>query len=198
MGLTSVPAGEIATIVTALEMRERPKPRALPDCPLRLVRWKNPEAAKYRILFERIGAPWLWFSRLAMDDATLLAIIGDPAVEVSAVVDARGIEVGILELDFRTAGQCELSFFGLIPELAGQGFGRWLMAHALANAWRNKVRRVWVHTCTLDHHTALGFYRKSGFKPYERQIETFTDPRVLGLLPRDSAPQIPLVLPPTS
>src|SRR3546814_14946996 len=65
------------------------------------------------------------------------------------------------------------------------------MAHALALAWRKGVARVWVHTCTLDHPAALGFYRASGFTPIRRTIETFADPRALGVLPRDAAPQIP-------
>lgn len=193
MGLTAVPNREVATIVTTLEMRERPRARPLPDSPLRLVRWKTPEAEAYRTLFRRVGAPWLWFSRLAMNEHSLLAIIQDAAVEVYAVADARGIEVGLLELDFREGGQCELSYVGLVPELAGHGHGRWLMAHALQLAWRADVTRVWVHTCTLDHPRALGFYRASGFTPIARTIETFADPRVAGLLPADAAPQIPLL-----
>jgi GNAT superfamily N-acetyltransferase len=79
----------------------------------------------------------------------------------------------------------------LIPELAGKGHGNWLMAHALAFAWQKQVRRVWVHTCTLDHPAALPFYRRHGFVPYKRTLETFPDPRLLGLLPAEAAPQIP-------
>jgi N-acetylglutamate synthase-like GNAT family acetyltransferase len=130
-----------------------------------------------------------------MDDTTLTRIIHDPAVSVFAVLDRRGIEVGILELDFRDGGACELAYVGLIPELAGQGHGRWLMAHALMRAWTKSVTRVWVHTCTLDHPSALGFYRASGFTPVSRTIETFIDPRVAGLLPPDAAPQVPLLAP---
>jgi GNAT superfamily N-acetyltransferase len=193
MGLTAVPNGEVAAIVTTLEMRERPRARPLPDSPLRLVRWKTPEAEAYRTLFRRVGAPWLWFSRLVMNERSLLAIIQHAAVEVYAVADARGIEVGLLELDFRARGQCELAYVGLVPELAGRGHGRWLMAHALQFAWRADVTRVWVHTCTLDHPRALGFYRASGFTPIARTIETFTDPRATGLLPTNVAPQIPLL-----
>ena len=66
-----------------------------------------------------------------------------------------------------------------------------LMAQALAFAWRKDVERLWVHTCTLDHPTALGFYRRHGFVPYKRTIETFPDPRLLGVLPADAAPHIP-------
>jgi GNAT superfamily N-acetyltransferase len=191
LGLTAVPDSEVATIVTTLEMRQRPPLRPTPASRLRLVAWNQPTPEKYRALFRRIGAPWLWFSRLVMDDAALLRIIHDPGVAIFAVVDPAGVEVGMLELDFREPRECELSYFGLIPELAGQGHGRWLMAETLARAWRRDTDRVWVHTCTLDHPSALGFYRASGFTAIARTIETFIDPRVLGVLPPDTAPQIP-------
>lgn len=193
MTLSAVAEGELAAIVTSLDMRERPKPRALPASPFRLVRWASPAPAAYRALFTRVGASWLWFSRLMLDDPALLAIIGDPAVAVHAVIDRAGIEIGLLELDFRVAGECEIAFFGLIPEAAGKGHGRWLMAETLARAWRADVTRVWVHTCTLDHPSALNFYRAQGFTPFARSIETFADPRLLGVLPREAGPHVPVL-----
>jgi GNAT superfamily N-acetyltransferase len=193
VSLAAVPPGEIATIVTSLQMLERPKPRPMAPSNLRLDRWREPSPDRYRTLFRRVGEPWLWFSRLVMDEARLIAIIHDPAVEIYAVTDARGIELGLLELDFREAGQAELSFFGLVPELTGQGEGRWLMGHALALCWRKGIERVWVHTCTLDHPRALGFYRAQGFVPYGRAVETFPDPRVIGVLPAEAAPHVPLL-----
>jgi GNAT superfamily N-acetyltransferase len=168
--------------------------RPLPASELQLVRWQTPTPEKYRALYRRVGEPWLWFSRLQMDDGTLAKIIHDEGVKIWAVTDKAGIELGILELDFREAGQCEIGFFGLVPELNGKGHGRWLMAIALQSAWGHKgVSRVWVHTCTLDAPGALGFYCKSGFIPYQRQVETFPDPRLSGLAPREAAPQIPLI-----
>ena len=194
MPLDPVKPGWIACIVTSLDMRDRPKPRpTVPGAALRLERWTAPSAGRYRTLFRRVGEPWLWFSRLALSDSELEAVIQDPAVEIYAAVDRAGIEIGMLELDFRTPPHCELSYFGLVPELAGKGHGNWLMDQALMRAWRKDVQRVWVHTCTLDHPAALGFYQKHGFRPYARAIETFEDPRLSGLLPRDAAPQIPLI-----
>jgi len=146
------------------------------------------------MLYRRIGEPWLWFSRLEMDDDTLLTNIHDPKVRIWAVVDRRGIEVGILELDFRTEGECEIAFFGLVPELTGRGHGKWLMAMALQLGWAEAtVQRMWVHSCTLDAPQALTFYQKSGFSAYQRQLETFPDPRLSGLIPRNAAPQIPII-----
>lgn len=193
MPLAPIPSGQIATIVTSLEMRERPTPRPMPPSDLRLVRWAAPGLTKYRALFLRVGEPWLWFSRLTMPDDEVAAIITDPGIQVFAVENRAGIEVGMLELDFRTRATCELAYFGLVPELAGRGHGRWLMANALALAWTGAVRRVWVHTCTLDHPSALGFYRAQGFTPYARAVETFADPRLTGRLPRDAAPHVPLL-----
>ena len=198
MPLDPVPDGQVATIVTSLEMRARPPLRPMPPSELRLKRWSAPDLDKYRALFRRVGEPWLWFSRLVMPDWDVTAIITDPRVQVFAVADRQGIEVGMLELDFRQQGQCELAYFALVPELAGRGHGRWLMGQALALAWRPEVSRVWVHTCTLDHPSALGFYRAQGFVPFARAVETFPDPRLTGHLPRDAAPHVPLLaeLPP--
>ena len=191
--MTQVPNDHLATIVTDLEMRVRPALRPIPDSRLRLIRWQQPDLGKYRALFTRVGAPWLWFSRLVMSDEDLSAIISDSRVEVYAVTDPTGIEIGMLELDFRKSPDCEISYFALVPELTGEGHGRWLMAQTMALAWRTGIECVWVHTCTLDHPSALNFYRAQGFVAICREVETFPDPRVIGVLPRDAAPQIPLL-----
>ena len=98
----------------------------------------------------------------------------------------------MLELDFREDGQCELAFIGLVAALTGQGHGRWLLAEALRLAWRDNVKRLHVHTCTLDHPAALSAYRGAGFVAYKRALERFPDPRLLGILPTGCAPQVPL------
>ncbi|MDB5714645.1 MAG: family N-acetyltransferase [Sphingomonadales bacterium] len=193
MALTPVPDNEIAAVVTSLEMTTRPLPRPMPDSRLRLARWEAPSSGKYRALFKRVGERWMWFSRMIMPDDALQAIIGDVGIEVYAVVDPAGVEVGMLELDFREGATCEISFLGLIPELNGKGHGRWLMAQAQARAWRVGIGRVWVHTCTLDHPSALNFYRAQGFTAFRRELETFADPRLTGHMPADSAPQIPVL-----
>jgi len=192
MSYESVPDGELAAIVTYLEMRVAPDVE-VPSSSLSLKRVDVPQPEHYRALFGRIGAPWLWFSRLTMDDAHLATIIQHPKVELDVVIDQQGGEAGMLELDFREPNECELSFIGLVPELAGQGHGRWLLAEAVRRAWREGVERVHVHTCSLDHPAALAAYRRAGFVPYKRAIERFPDPRLLGILPRDCAPQIPLL-----
>lgn len=187
--LIDVTGGHVAAVVTFLEMTERPRPLAISESPLRLDHWTAVDPDRYRRLFRRVGAKWLWFSRLAMDDATLMANVA----EVHAVLDPAGEEAGLIELDFRNPGECLIRFLGLVPELAGQGHGRWLFARTLDLAWRTDVERVRVHTCTLDHPAALPAYLRAGFRACSRAFESFPDPRLAGLLPRDCAPQVPLL-----
>lgn len=195
-GFSPVPAGKVATIVTYLEMTAPLQPRPAPELPaLVLDRIARPDLSEYRAVFLDVGGrDWLWSSRLLMTDATLAAVLHDPAVEVFYLRD-RGRIAGLLELDFREAGACELAFLGLVPDWLGQGAGRYLMNIALTRAWARPIDRLHVHTCTLDHPGALGFYRRSGFAPVRQEVEVFDDPRLSGILPKDAAPHIPVIAP---
>ena len=191
VSLEPLPDGQLAAVVTYLEMA-KPPTEPIPAGTLRLSRVVRPEPEAYRALFRKVGAPWLWFSRLAMPNAELEAVIADPRVELFEVAAVEAV-VGMLELDFRVAHECEIAFVGLVPELVGQGHGRWLLAEAVHRAWREGIGKVHVHTCTFDHPAALAAYRRAGFVPCRRAIERFTDPRLAGILPTDAAPQVPLL-----
>ncbi len=191
-GYTDVPSGKLATIVTSLEMPAPAPRRPGPAGPWTLRRVERPGLDWYRGLYDRIGRDWLWVSRLKLSDAELTAILHSPGVEVYALT-VEGRDEGLLELDFRTPGACELAFFGVTPALVGRGAGRFLMNRAIEIAWAQPIRRFWVHTCTLDHPAALAFYQRSGFRPFRRQVEVLDDPRLTGLVPLDTAPHIPLI-----
>lgn len=196
-GYHNLRPGDLACIVTALEMREPPAGlrRLTPegDVPVQLVRWKDCAPEKYRQLYKRVGGPWLWWSRLVKNDGELAGILNDTLVQLYAVVDRARVEVGILELDFRVEDQCEIVFFGLIPGATGKGLGKWLMRKALQMAWAPGVSRVWLHSCTTDDPRAVPFYMRQGFVPFARYVEVYRDPRLCGLYPEDAAPQIALI-----
>ena len=191
-GYSDVPAGKIAAVVTHLEMTNRPALRPDPEGAWTLRTVPSPDLDWFRDLYRRVGEEWLWFSRLQMTDAELAAIVRSPMVDVHALVQ-EGRDEGLLELDFREAGQCELAFFGVTADLIGGAAGRWLMNRALELAWSRQVTRVWVHTCTLDHPSALAFYQRSGFRPFRRQIEIADDPRLDGTAPRGAAKHVPII-----
>ena len=189
-----LPAGWVAEVVTYLEMRKAPPPRPEPAAGGMVLQRIRPDAAGFRARFRRVGEPWLWASRLRLDDGALMAIVQTEADEIyDLMIDPDTI--GLLELDFRQDGACELAFFGVVPEAIGIGAGRFLMNRAIERAWGRapRIGRFWVHTCSNDHPDALAFYMRSGFVPYGRGVECYPDPRLEGLLARDAAPHIPII-----
>ena len=187
--------GQLANVVTLLEMKAKPVPRALPPHEgLSLRPLDKEDSEGYLSLFRRVGGGWMWFSRLAMAKGELEAILRHPDVELFALAQT-GRDIGILELDFRRMPDCELAFFGVTPEAIGKGAGRYLMSEAISRAWARPIERFWVHTCSFDHPAAIDFYRRSGFTPYQFMVEVLDDPRLKGLLPRDAAPHVALINP---
>jgi GNAT superfamily N-acetyltransferase len=194
-GYHELEPGRLAAVVTYLQQTERPAVvAAAPPPGMEIRRLEKAGLERYRALFRAVGEPWLWFSRLRMGDEELTATLNDPGVEVY-VLSADGMDQGLLELDLRQAPDIEIAFLGVVPELVGRGAGRLLMNFAIESAWSRAPRRLWLHTCTLDHPGALGFYQHFGFRAYQRAIEVSPDPRLAGELPRAAAPHVPLVLP---
>ena len=191
-GFHDLPRSKLAMVVTHLQMTApaplrgagQPSGTEFAELP------RDPDT--YRDLIRRIGQDWLWFSRLELDDLALCAVIEHEAVEIRTLM-VEGRPEAILELDFRGHDECELAFFGVTPALIGTGAGAWLMDRAIDLAWARSISRFHVHTCTLDSPQALGFYIRSGFTPYRRQVEVAEDPRRRGILPETAAPQIPLL-----
>jgi ribosomal protein S18 acetylase RimI-like enzyme len=191
-GTTDLPQGKIASVVTFLEVVAPPVGGFGDPGDVELDLVPVPDVDWYLGLYARIGEPWLWFSRRVMSPIEVRAIIGDPRVDV--YVALKGVdEVGLVELDRRVPGEVEIAFFGVLPEVTGSGIGRRMMASALRLAFATGPRRVWLHTCTLDHPRALGFYQNAGFTAYRRAIEVVDDPRFTGALPAKAAPHVPLI-----
>ena len=192
----SVPPGKLRSVVTHLAM-ETPPARAGPSAPvpgIAIRRRRAMAASDYLRLYRAIGDDWLWWSRLTMDETALAAHIAAPESEVY-VAEAAGEPVGFAELDRRPAPDVALRYLGVIPSRIGTGLGGLLLAHAIAAAWRHRPRRMILNTCTYDHPGALDFYRRHGFAVTHSEVEIVDDPRLVGLLPLDAAPHVPLARP---
>jgi GNAT superfamily N-acetyltransferase len=190
----AVPEGWIVEAITYLEMTAPASLRPEVDGQSFVLRRIHPDVEAYRDRYRRVGQDWLWRGRLVLSDAELSAIIDRDEVEIFDLL-SDGAFVGFLELDFRPPGECQLAYFGVVPETIGSGAGRFLMNRTIERAWARqpRIRRLFVHTCTNDHPEALSFYRRSGFVAYAREIGLFPDPRSDGTLPETAAPQIPLI-----
>lgn len=129
----------------------------------------SPELSQF--LFCAVGQHWRWYSRLSWDYARWLAYLTSKDVR-TWVLYQRGTPAGFVELVRHVelaAERCsvELKFFGLLPAFIGQGLGALLAkaAVALAQQWLadTEQARIWLHTCSADHPSALRTYQQAGF-----------------------------------
>ncbi|WP_316014344.1 GNAT family N-acetyltransferase [Roseobacter sp. HKCCA0434] len=169
--------------VTFLEMTERPdypRPPAPVGAPVALMKAENPPVRYFLDLYRGVGEAYEWMDRVEQRREEVAEYVGDPNVHLYTLM-RDGWPAGFFQLDFREAGVCDLAYFGLMPEVVGQGLGGWLLKTAIHAGWDGPgVARMTVNTCTLDHPRALQMYQKMGFVPYDQREAT----RILSA-PRD-------------
>ncbi len=135
--------------VSGLEVREVPSDPAL-----------------IRRFYLTVGERFHWVDRRpwTLHDWTEWAE-GTALTTLVAWVDRR--EAGFAVLDRQAGGETDLAYFGLLGEFIGKGYGSAFLHHTVGRAWALGARRVRLHTCTLDHPSALLGYVARGFRVYD-------------------------------
>lgn len=126
-----------------------------------------PQFEVNRFLYHFVGAAWGWTDKLGWSDAEWRAWAEDPGLR-TWIAYHRGSPAGYFELR-RHGGDVETAYFGLAPAFIGRGFGGDLLTRCIECAWGWGAKRVWVHTCSLDHPAALPNYRARGMTLYHRE-----------------------------
>jgi GNAT superfamily N-acetyltransferase len=125
----------------------------------------------WRRLYTDVGRDYHWVDRLGWTDEEIRRYLDDPGVELWIVREGTEI-AGYFELKRDADGGVEIAYFGLLPAFTGRGFGRYLLAGAVTRAWQLRPSRVWVHTSSLDHPSALPNYLARGFGVWKQEVYT--------------------------
>lgn len=162
---------EIPVTVTYLEMTRRPESPHAPlpmNAPVSLIRAVRPPVRYFLYLYDLVGERYDWTDRHRDDPEELRAFVQHDDVSLFSML-WDGWPAGIAMLDWREPGVCDLAYFGIADRLHGQGLGRWLLGEAVRMGWaRERVEKLTVNTCTLDHPRALPMYQRAGFSPVRR------------------------------
>jgi GNAT superfamily N-acetyltransferase len=152
-----------------LEMRSpdelRPKACSFPD--FRIAECRIKLFPFNRWLYDQVGDDWQWFDKRSWtDDAWRnYAEAGNLRTWVGYM---DGTPAGYYELEKQENDTIQIAYFGLLKPFIARGLGGYLLTHAITSAWEWGARRVWVHTCTLDHPNALRNYQARGMKVYRQ------------------------------
>jgi GNAT superfamily N-acetyltransferase len=134
---------------------------------LRLEWQQNCPPSFYRFLYSTVGQAFHWTDRLPWTDERIREHLAGP-IQVW-VLYQTGAPAGYFELKRWDDDSVEVAYFGLLPEFIGGGLGKYLLTCAVETAWAMTPTRVWLHTCTLDHPSAMPNYLKRGFLPFKEE-----------------------------
>jgi len=122
----------------------------------------------WRFLYTEVGREYHWVDRLTWTDEQIEAYLADPALELW-VIRVAGEPAGYFELRQEADGAVEVAYFGLLPAFVGRGLGKFLLTQAVERAWARGATRVWLHTSSLDHSSALPNYLARGFSIWKQE-----------------------------
>ncbi|OHD10124.1 MAG: hypothetical protein A2Y34_01725 [Spirochaetes bacterium GWC1_27_15] len=117
-------------------------------------------------LFVGVGLVWNWESRLKLSFEEWQQYLTKTKLKTYLAFKDKTL-VGYYELEIQDDNNVEIKFFGLLPSQIGKKLGGHLLSNAINTAWQLGAKRVWVHTCNLDHAGALKNYQARGFLPYK-------------------------------
>jgi GNAT superfamily N-acetyltransferase len=134
-----------------------------------IARAPKPSAELYRRCYQTVGEDFHWRDRWDWTDQQIADHLADPAIQLFVAMREAAL-AGWYELRrVRDDDSVEIAYFGIVASEFGRGFGKHLLSSAVRDAWAIGPRRVWLHTCTLDHPNALPNYIARGFTPYRTE-----------------------------
>ena len=122
-----------------------------------------------KFFYKNIGKNHNWVDRLVWSDKQWIEYTSSKKVKTYFL--KKDIELaGFFELIFhQEKNEVEIAYLGLLEEYHNQKLGSYLLSTAIKNSFLIKPKRVWVHTCTLDHKNALSNYISRGMKIFKKE-----------------------------
>jgi len=139
------------------------------ECSISIVKPENFKINKF--FYKNVGKKHRWTDRLIWKDTDWIKYTTDSKVE-TYILKVTGELAGYFELIFHSdLKEIEIAYLGLLEEYHEKKLGGFLLSSAIKKCFeKNEIKRVWVHTCTLDHKNALKNYLARGMKIFK--IET--------------------------
>jgi len=127
-----------------------------------------------KFFYRQIGKEHFWRDRLLWSDKEWHKYVNNVNLD-TGVIKIENELIGFYEQEFhKEKNEIELIQMGILKEYQGKRFGSFLLKHIIHKAFDKNVKRVWVHTCSLDHKHALDNYLSKGLKIFKKEIINFT------------------------
>ena len=122
-----------------------------------------------KFFYKEIGKKHRWVDRLIWNDKKWTDYINSPNVSTYILKNKEDL-VGFFEQNlYNQKNECEIAYFGILEEYIGKKIGAYMLSEAIKKSFENGSKRIWVHTCSLDHKHALDNYLSRGMKVFKSE-----------------------------
>ena len=134
-----------------------------------LIKKIKPDFQLNKFFYKQVGKKHRWIDRLSWTDEKWINFISNKNLETYVISESKDL-VGFFELLYSPElKETEISYFGLLEEYIGKGIGGYALSEAIKKSFKKNIKRVWLHTCTLDHPNALKNYKARGMKVFRKE-----------------------------
>ena len=122
-----------------------------------------------KFFYKNIGKNHHWIDRLVWTEKQWIEYVSDKDTKTYVLKNEKDL-AGYFELNLHPQkNEVEIAYLGLLEEYHNKKLGSYLLSIAIKNSFLNKPKRVWVHTCSLDHKNALNNYIARGMKIFKTE-----------------------------
>tara|TARA_B100001250_G_scaffold413911_1_gene449725 strand:+ start:85 stop:585 length:501 start_codon:yes stop_codon:yes gene_type:complete len=140
-----------------------------PEKNLVLEKVEPPNIELNKFFYKNVGKNHRWVDRLVWDNLKWISYLENKNVHTYILKLNKDL-VGYFEIiqDF-SSNNFEIAYFGILDDYIGKKFGGFLLSEAIKICFELKSKKVWVHTCSLDHKHALKNYLNRGMKIFKEE-----------------------------
>ena len=125
-----------------------------------------------KFFYKNIGKKHHWIDRLIWTEKQWIQYVSNKNVKTYVLKNLNNF-AGYFELNLHPEkNEVEIAYLGLLEEYQNKKLGSYLLSNAIKTSFLNKPKRVWVHTCSLDHKNALNNYIARGMKIFKKETIT--------------------------
>ena len=129
----------------------------------------KPDFQLNKFFYKQVGKNHRWIDRLSWSDEKWINYISNKNLETYIISEFDEL-AGFFELLHNPElKETEISYFGLLEEYIGRGIGGYALSVAIKKSFERNIKRVWLHTCTLDHPNALKNYIARGMTVFKKE-----------------------------
>ena len=140
------------------------------QCSINLVKPDDFQINKF--FYKNVGKKHHWVDRLDWTENQWIKYASDEKVKTYILKEGEDF-LGYFELIFHNnSNEVEIAYLGLLEEYHNKKLGSYLLTCAIKKSFLGNPKRVWVHTCSLDHKNALNNYIARGMKIFKKETIT--------------------------